>query len=512
MKVFFILGQTFFDQSMIMARNIEDLYPGSEFSAIVFARSNLVRALDKMSSPRFKRYDWLSGLEERWLQAPLDRDKLKKYEELFGTETLRRILIGDRELGYGYVSCGLVEKTDLIMRTMHNEEAKWSYIVGLLDYLFDIFEKDRPDIVFTYCVATGVAVALGIVSRHFDVLFVQPVFTRIKHCHIIDDNQTSDFTAVKRTYDAAIKSPDVVSGFVAEAEEFLEEFRGKPEKPQDTLTWSVLILRKTSIIGIAKTVAIDIARWGAILLGLKGTRGVLRQRKGHEILLFNLKNHLALRKLSRKTHRCFSYDMPTGEYIYYPLHVDPEASTIVLSPFHTDQMAIIEAISKNMPAGMKLIVKEHLPCAGKRPNGFYKRISTIPGVTLVSPFMDNFSLIKNAAVVATITGTAGLEAMILGKPTLVFGPVHYQIMREGFVYQPEINTGLGKAIEEAMKLKPLPEKNLITYLAALMQESVELSPDDMWFESMADLTKREQAINRMVEKILSMYEEKRKSK
>lgn len=511
MKVFFILGKTFFEQSMMLARGIEERYPGSEFSAVVFARSDLMRKLDKIKNPKFKRYDWLSGLENKWLETPLDRVKLKKYEDIFGTEALRRILIGDRELGYGYVSCGIVERTDLINLTIHNDDARWSYIVGLLDYMFEIFEKEKPDIVFTYCVATAVAVALGIVAKHFGVLFTQPIFTRIKDYHIIDDNPYSRFSAVGRTYNAALNSPDLVNEFATEAKDFLQEFRNKPEKPQDSAVWISLILKNVSIAGILKVIAIDIARWGAILVGLEGTRGVLRQRKGHKILRFNLKNNLALRKLAKKKHRYFSYDMPKGEYIYYPLHVDPEASTIVLSPFHTDQVAIIEAISKNMPAGMKLIVKEHVPCSGKRPDGFYKRISSIPGVTLVSPFLDNFGIIKNAALVATITGTAGFEAIMLGKPALVFGEVHYQMIGEGLVYHPEINSGLIDAIKTAMQLKPVPDSKVITFIASIMHESMRMPISDMWFEKVADLTKREFYVSQILSKILDMYKKKQRS-
>lgn len=489
-----------------MTKEIERLHPGSEFSAIVCARSDLMKQLDKIQNPKFKRYDWLSSLEKKWLETPLNKEKLAKYERLLGTESLRRILIADREIGAGYVSCGIVERTKLIDLTIHNDDARWRYIIGLVDYFYTMFEKDRPDITFAYCVAGAVAMAMGEVARHLGILFTQPVFTRIGHYHIIDNNPYSLFSEVKKTYTTAMKFPDTLSEFLPKAKDFLQTFRNKPQKPQDTLTWIAIILKNTAIKGIAKTIVIDLARWGAIVLGLKGTRGVLRQRLGLEILKFNLANTLALRKIAKKKHKCFSYNLPMGDYIYYPLHVDPEASTMVLSPHHTDQVSIIEAISKNMPAGMKLCVKEHLPCAGKRPKGFYERIRNIPGVELLSPFLDNFAIINNTALIATITGSTGLEAIMLGKPVIVFGDVHYQIAEKGFVHHPNISVGLDKAIHFALSLSPAPEKNLTTYIASIMKEGIELSPDDLWFEHLSDLSKREQAMGLIVNKILSMHE------
>jgi len=173
MNIFFFLGQTFFEQSIGICREIKSQYPDSEFGAIVAARSNLMDEIDILDDPKFTRYDWLSGLEEKWLTTPLDKDRLKYYEVKLGTDILRRIIIADRELGVGLVSCGIVERTDLIRRTINNDDARWSYVVGLLDYYFDVFEKERPDATFAYCVAGAVALALEIVSKHLRISLLQ---------------------------------------------------------------------------------------------------------------------------------------------------------------------------------------------------------------------------------------------------------------------------------------------------------------------------------------------------
>jgi hypothetical protein len=61
---FLFFGQTFFEQSISIAREIKSKYPDSEFGAIVASRSNLMSELDRLDNPKFSRYDWLSGLED----------------------------------------------------------------------------------------------------------------------------------------------------------------------------------------------------------------------------------------------------------------------------------------------------------------------------------------------------------------------------------------------------------------------------------------------------------------
>jgi hypothetical protein len=185
------------------------------------------------------------------------------------------------------------------------------------------------------------------------------------------------------------------------------------------------------------------------------------------------------------------------------LHVDPEASTMVLADMHTDQMAVIEAIAKSMPAGMKLIVKEHIPCIGRRPAGFYERISNMPDVYLVSPFTDGFTWIRNSSLVCSITGTVLWEAIMLGIPTLILGDVHFLNIKEGFVHCPDL-TKLTVAIKQALKTPPAKTDTITTYVASVMQNGIEISSDDMWYEKYADIEQRAQSVKKIADKIMAL--------
>lgn len=503
MKLFFFLGHTFFEQSLSIGEEIQTKYPEAEIRAIVASRKVLIDELDKIKQPKIVKYDWLNELEEKWLSTSLDINNLRKYEDMLGAEKLRQIIISDREIGVGFVSCGIVERTKLMDMILNDHDKKWSYIVGLLDYYFSEFEKNRPDAIFAYCVAGAHAFALGVVAEYLNIPFTQPVSARVKHFQVMDDNYTWNLRPVSKLYKEALKNESLVKNKMDEAKIFIDDFRNKPVSPQETVTWISEIRKNNTLAGYLKILAIDIIRWVAIKLGLKGTKGVLRQRYGSEILKFNWKFFRAVRKMLSGGIKEFHNNIGDYEYLYFPLHVDPEASTMVISPMFTDQVAVIESIAKAMPAGVKLVVKEHIPCLGKRPDGFYKRISQIPDVILLSPFVNNFDLIKNAKLVCTITGTAGWESMILGKPPLVIGDVHYLSVGEGVLHWPDLSS-VGEGIRKALNTAPVSDRALQIYIASIMTTGLEISPNDMWFEKYADMDKRKVAVKLMAEHIMKL--------
>jgi len=109
------------------------------------------------------------------------------------------------------------------------------------------------------------------------------------------------------------------------------------------------------------------------------------------------------------------------QYVFYALQVEPETSTTVLAPEFNNQIAIIDLIVKSLPADVLLVIKEHMPAVGRRPDDFYEWMSEIPNVRLAHPKSDAPTLARNASVVATLTGTIGIEAATAGVPVLTFG-------------------------------------------------------------------------------------------
>ncbi|EFL7302621.1 hypothetical protein WC12_004913, partial [Escherichia coli] len=113
------------------------------------------------------------------------------------------------------------------------------------------------------------------------------------------------------------------------------------------------------------------------------------------------------------------------KYIVYPLHYHPESSTSILAHYH-DEFNLIKNIAFSLPTGYSLLVKDHMSAYGFNSLAFYREISSLPGVYIISPEKNAKELVIDSIGVITLTSTVGYEAAILDKPVVVFGDVFYE--------------------------------------------------------------------------------------
>jgi hypothetical protein len=123
------------------------------------------------------------------------------------------------------------------------------------------------------------------------------------------------------------------------------------------------------------------------------------------------------------------------KFVYFPLHMQPELTTSGLGGIYVDQLLAIERLSKIIPEDWYIYVKGN-PKQTELMRGkwFFARLRLLKNVKVVSPDFDTYSLIKNCIFVATITGTAGWEAISGGKNVLVFGNPWYKSLQGVFSY------------------------------------------------------------------------------
>lgn len=133
------------------------------------------------------------------------------------------------------------------------------------------------------------------------------------------------------------------------------------------------------------------------------------------------------------------------KYIYFPLHLQPELTTSALGGVYCDQLLAIELLAAKIPNGWKIVVKENPKQRLYRRDAlFYQRLASIPDIIYVKE-AETYQLMQQAKLVATITGTAGWEAISGGKPALIFGQAWYRDLPGVFNYSSDIDL---KAISE----------------------------------------------------------------
>ncbi len=113
-------------------------------------------------------------------------------------------------------------------------------------------------------------------------------------------------------------------------------------------------------------------------------------------------------------------------YIYWAIHYQPECSTSPMGGCFVDQILIAQMLSYYLPKDVIVYAKEHPLQLKNRSVDFYQSIASLPNIELVNKSYSTLQLIDNAVAVATITGSAGWEAFLSGKPVMKFGNSFYQ--------------------------------------------------------------------------------------
>jgi len=109
-------------------------------------------------------------------------------------------------------------------------------------------------------------------------------------------------------------------------------------------------------------------------------------------------------------------------FVFYPLSREPEATLMVESPTCDNQLSFIDWLSKTVPSGCYIIVKEHPAATSPRPTGFWEQVHKYPNVRVAATLEDSADIIPRAATVAVINSTAGIQAALIGKPVITFSP------------------------------------------------------------------------------------------
>lgn len=140
-------------------------------------------------------------------------------------------------------------------------------------------------------------------------------------------------------------------------------------------------------------------------------------------------------------------------FIYFPLHLQPEMTTSMLGGKYVDQILALEHLEQILPPGYKIVVKENPKQIYKdRSDDFFIRLKNLKNVIFIGKYLNSKWLIKKSKLVATITGTAGWEAIRFGKPVIVFGHAWYKNFYGVFQFHRQLN------IKKTMLCHPSPEQ------------------------------------------------------
>lgn len=151
--------------------------------------------------------------------------------------------------------------------------------------------------------------------------------------------------------------------------------------------------------------------------------------------------------------------MPKEEkYFIFFLHLQPEATTLPKAGCYEDQLLAVRILSRNLPKGIRLYIKEH-PAYWSMKNRhediyesrnkfFYNEISKLSNVRLIDHTYDSLTLMDHSLAVVTMVGTAGFEAIFKGIPVITFAEASYSKYK--YVYNVRTNKDCKMAIDNIL--------------------------------------------------------------
>lgn len=157
----------------------------------------------------------------------------------------------------------------------------------------------------------------------------------------------------------------------------------------------------------------------------------------------------------------------TQPYFFYPMHLEPEA--VVLYHAHglySNQVKLMQNIAAQLPPGVFLYVKDHPHDQGYRSVEDYLALKAIPNIKLLESHLPGKQIVAHSLGVITLTGTAGFEALLLGKRVFTFGKTLYS-NGPGVVYLRNVRE-LREAIYRSLAQPEITETDLYRYLTAYL--------------------------------------------
>jgi hypothetical protein len=170
-------------------------------------------------------------------------------------------------------------------------------------------------------------------------------------------------------------------------------------------------------------------------------------------------------------------DPKKESYVYFPLHFEPERTTLPDGGLYHDQFIALTQLRAWLPQDIAIYVREHpsqffwsMPGYRGRSPLFYKSLRTLSNVVLIDQKIDSYILQKNAMLTATVTGSAALESVLLGKPAIIFGDAWYANFGGIFKWRhnlelSEVNSKSIPSVKALIKLvhKTIDEETIVGY-------------------------------------------------
>lgn len=152
---------------------------------------------------------------------------------------------------------------------------------------------------------------------------------------------------------------------------------------------------------------------------------LLKKKEEFSYIGHHVKKHIKM-LINQILLKNYYQDIPNDKFIYFPMHVPNDVALTIRSPEYLDQLGFIYYISRNLPLGYKIVIKEHPAMLGDIDRSrVVQLLKNDKNIVLLKPDINNFDVLNKAALIITINSKAGAEAILNKKKVIVLGDAFY---------------------------------------------------------------------------------------
>lgn len=331
----------------------------------------------------------------------------------------RLVAAAPASIGRAYVTAARKRHSSkLSKKVLADNSEPFRIVRRLFAHAAEMLEKSKPDLVIATEWNTPAQCTVRLAAAGFDI----PCLTlRRSKIHSGYDYWTPDMLMLNRAAMASAllrRQSDAPASEKAKA--YIRKFRETPqmsayveEKWRQTgriwqgaaRRWAMLPLR------FARGLATDT---------LYLVRGLDRTQRAP---LFERLVEPEIRNFTAWRHRHFLNRYSADElaklaYVYFPMHKETDMPLSFQATPWQDQLNTVRVIASALPSRYKLLVREHKLNYGQRPTQYFELLSSLPNVTIIDPFVEQFDYIRNADLIITENGSSGWEGLLLRKRIL----------------------------------------------------------------------------------------------
>ncbi len=354
-------------------------------------------------------------------------DKVTKYqglhdfEQLLRHKSLWRVVATDRMLGRAY----LYGTEGYEFKQKSNRNYILKAFSAKLKWFEALFQEFSPDIFMPAMAMSDVGVTIiKQLCDKYDVIYAVPDSLRVQNYCCFTNTPQIVFPIIDETYQKLLNDHNSID--LNPAIKLYNQMTSEFDAPSyfDAVNEKMKKIDFTFAIKIKKILVLIYNLTKLLLSG-----EIFHDKyKGYQ----EMRNYilLTLQHLRFSGSRFGTILKQDQKYLYYPLHLNPEYSTLNQGTMFGNQLTVIEALAKSIPVDWVVYVKEH-PAMVKeivRSKYFYYRIRELPNVEIAPTYANTDTLISNAEMVVVINGTSGWEAILRGKPVVTLSDYMFNVM------------------------------------------------------------------------------------